>query len=187
MENLKVHLTWVKHDTSSQTVPKLVSLSLSSSFCPWVKSCGSNLKGLTCFHACLLDQSLLIMHGVQWLSRLRIHIEIVRSARTIWDQEGKLLHWNMPGGVPTVAQQVKNLRVSMRMAVQSMASISGLKIRHCHKVWCRLAAADPIQPLAWEHSYAAGMPLKRKKKRKEEVSGIFRDQRIYFHLEWISN
>ena len=31
-------------------------------------------------------------------------------------------------------------------------------------LWCRLAAAALIQPLAWEFPYAAGVIVKRKKK-----------------------
>ena len=33
-----------------------------------------------------------------------------------------------------MAQQVKNRLVSMRMRVQSLASLSGLRIQHCHKM-----------------------------------------------------
>ena len=32
-------------------------------------------------------------------------------------------------------------------------------------LWCRLAAAAPILPLAWELPYAAGTAMKRKKKQ----------------------
>ena len=32
-------------------------------------------------------------------------------------------------------------------------------------LWCRPAAAAPIQPLAWELSYASGAPLKRQNKK----------------------
>ena len=32
-------------------------------------------------------------------------------------------------------------------------------------LWCRPAAAPPIQPLAWEPPYAANTALKRKKKK----------------------
>ena len=39
-------------------------------------------------------------------------------------------------GVPTVAQQVKNL-LSTKMWVQSLALVSGLRIRPCHKLRCR--------------------------------------------------
>ena len=33
-------------------------------------------------------------------------------------------------------------------------------------LWCRPAAAAPIQLLAWDLSYAAGVALKSKKKKK---------------------
>ena len=33
-------------------------------------------------------------------------------------------------------------------------------------LWCRLAATAPIQPLAWESSYAESAALKRLKKKK---------------------
>ena len=35
-------------------------------------------------------------------------------------------------------------------------------------LWCRLAAADPIGPLAWEPPYAAGAALKRQKRIKKK-------------------
>ena len=42
------------------------------------------------------------------------------------------------GGVLIVAQWVKNLDiVPMRMQVQFLASLPGLKIQHCHKLQCR--------------------------------------------------
>jgi len=64
------------------------------------------------------------------------------------------------------------------MQVQSLASLSGLRIPHCHELWCRLRtglgsgiavlwrkpeATAPIQPLNWEASYAVGAALKRQK------------------------
>ena len=36
--------------------------------------------------------------------------------------------------VPIVAQQVKNPVASMRMQIQSLASLSGLRIQHCHNL-----------------------------------------------------
>ena len=33
---------------------------------------------------------------------------------------------------------------------------------------CRLAAVAPIQPLAWEFTYAVGMAVKRQKKKKKK-------------------
>ena len=38
-------------------------------------------------------------------------------------------------------------------------------------LWLWLAATAPIQPLAWEPPYVAGVALKKKKKKKEEVIG----------------
>ena len=41
-------------------------------------------------------------------------------------------------------------------------------------LWCRLAAIAPIQPQAWELSYAAGTALKRQKKHKKlKSAGCF--------------
>ena len=82
---------------------------------------------------------------------------------------------NCESGVPTVVQWKQIQLVSMRMQVQSLGSLSGLRIsiavscgvgcRHSLDpallwLWHRLAAAAPIQPLAWELSYAPSMALK---------------------------
>jgi len=40
-------------------------------------------------------------------------------------------------GVPSVAQQLTN-PTRMRMRVQSLALLSGLRIQCCHELWCRL-------------------------------------------------
>ena len=61
----------------------------------------------------------------------------------------------------------------MRMQVQSLASLSRLRILHCYKQWCRslmwlgsgvavvqASAAALIWPLAWEPLYAAGVAIK---------------------------
>ena len=55
----------------------------------------------------------------------------------------------------------------MRTWIQSLTSLSGLRILCCHELWCRLAAAALIQPLAWELLYAVGAALKRPKKKKK--------------------
>ena len=64
----------------------------------------------------------------------------------------------------------------MRLQVWSLALLSGLGIRPCHELWCRLqmwlgsmllwlwcgpAATALIWPLAWEPRYAGGVALKR--------------------------
>jgi len=68
---------------------------------------------------------------------------------------------------------------TMRSWVPSLASLSGLRMRHCRELWCRsqtrlwscvAMAAVPIRPLAWEPPYAAGVALKSKKRRKKEAS-----------------
>ena len=71
----------------------------------------------------------------------------------------------------------------MRIQVQFLASISGLKIGHCHKLWCRFQmrlgsrgcdvghqlTAAPIWPLAWEFPNAVGVAIKRKKKKRPKL------------------
>ena len=82
-----------------------------------------------------------------------------------------------------MAQQ-KQIRLgTMRLWVQSMALLSGLKIWHCHELWCRLqtwlrsgvvvavavaetSSCSSIRPLAWEPPYAVGVALKRQKNKK---------------------
>ena len=38
-------------------------------------------------------------------------------------------------------------------------------------LWCRPAAAAPVQPVAWERPYATGAALKRPKKTKKVIDG----------------
>ena len=69
----------------------------------------------------------------------------------------------------------------MRFRVQSLASLSGLRIQHCHELWCGsqtqlgshvavAVATALIQPLAWEPPYAVGVALKRTKRQKKKKS-----------------
>ena len=79
-------------------------------------------------------------------------------------------------GIPTVAQRTR--LGFMRMQVQSLASLSGLRIWRCREqhssdpalLWlrCKPAAAALIQPLVWKLPYAAGVTLKRPKKKSQE-------------------
>jgi len=77
---------------------------------------------------------------------------------------------------PLWLSRLRTRLVSITMRVQSLASLSGLRIWHCHKLWSRSqmhsdptllwlwrrpAAAAPIRPLAQELPYAAGVALKR--------------------------
>ena len=69
----------------------------------------------------------------------------------------------------------------MRLWVQSLASLSGLRILHCHELWYksqtqlgpvllwlwhRPAATVQIRPLAWEPPYAANVALEKDQKKK---------------------
>ena len=67
----------------------------------------------------------------------------------------------------------------MRMSVQSLAQLSGLRIWHCCELWCRLqmrlrsgVAVALIQPLAWELPYTMGAALKRHTHKKLDHPNI---------------
>ena len=73
----------------------------------------------------------------------------------------------------------------MRLQVQSLALLSGLRIQRCCELWCgsnlvllwlwcRLAVTVLLGPLTWEPPYAACAAPKRPKKKKKE----FRDSRV---------
>ena len=49
--------------------------------------------------------------------------------------------------------------------VQSLASLSGLRILRCSELWCRSAVTAPIQLLAQELPWATGVALRKKKKK----------------------
>ena len=62
------------------------------------------------------------------------------------------------------------------LQVQSLTSLSGLRIRHCcepccgSQMWlgfCIAVAVAPIRPLAWEPPHAAGVALKSKKNKNK--------------------
>ena len=53
---------------------------------------------------------------------------------------------------------------TMRLRVQSPASLSGFKDPSLLGLWHRPAAVAPIRPMAWEPPCAAGAALKSKKK-----------------------
>ena len=81
-----------------------------------------------------------------------------------------------------MAQQKQIQLGTMTLRVQSLASLSGLRIWRCCELWCgRRQGSDPtllwlwsrpaavalIQPLAWEPPYAAGAALKRQKDKNK--------------------
>ena len=66
------------------------------------------------------------------------------------------------GLIPGLAQCVKTSGVAVSCGVGCRGS-SDLVLPW---LWCRQAGAAPVQPPALERSYAAGVALKRKKKKK---------------------
>ena len=58
-------------------------------------------------------------------------------------------------------------------------------------LWCRLAAAAPMRPLAWELPYTVGAALKRKrkkkKKKKEKRKKEKRNSRKPSKLSWVGD
>ena len=88
---------------------------------------------------------------------------------------------------PLWFRRLRTLLVSMKMQVQSLASLSGLRIgiaKSCSmghrsssdlallRLWGRPAAATPIRTLTYELLYAVGAVLKKKKKAKK-IKNIF--------------
>ena len=64
----------------------------------------------------------------------------------------------------------------MKFQVLSLALLSGLRIRHCHELWCSPAATILIRPLAWEPPYATGAALEKMgKKIKKYMEESFMD------------
>ena len=72
----------------------------------------------------------------------------------------------------------------MRLQVQPLASLSGLRIWRCHELWCRSCIAvaldrpaapapAPVGPLAWEPSFAVSAALENTKKKKKTKIFIF--------------
>ena len=68
-----------------------------------------------------------------------------------------------------VAQRKQIQLGNMKLWVQSLALLSGLKIWHCCELWYRLAATVLIRPLAREPLYAMGAALKRTKDEKTKT------------------
>ena len=92
-----------------------------------------------------------------------------------------LLLKNEKGENSLCGSAVKRTRLgSMRMWVQSLASLSGLRIWCCRELWCRPAAVAPIGPLARELPYAADAALKKAKKLK--IKKKKRSKSIYFAI-----
>ena len=82
---------------------------------------------------------------------------------------------------PVVAQQK---RISMRMWVQSLASLLGLEIQHCHEMWCRVqmqlgycvamamaqaSSCSSDSSLSLPHAMGAGLKSKQANKQTKNL------------------
>ena len=72
---------------------------------------------------------------------------------------------------PVWLSRLRTQLVSMRMQIQSLASFSGLRIRHCHELQCR-SQTQLWCGIAWELPYAAGAALKRPKRKKKKLEKV---------------
>ena len=96
---------------------------------------------------------------------------------------------------------------TMRLQIRSLASLSGLRIWHCHELWCwsqtwlgsgiavawhRPLAIAPITPLAWEPPYAAGATLEKEKRQKKKIVFVCSTCvhmclfSLNWHFSWVS-
>ena len=75
---------------------------------------------------------------------------------------------NLTAEVPVVSQQSQTQLASMRIGVQSLALLSGLRIQSCHELWCRLQTQLHIRPLVWEPPYAVSVASKKERKQERK-------------------
>ena len=96
-----------------------------------------------------------------------------------------------------------NLTRNHEVAGQSLASLSGLRIQHCHEPWCRSqmllgsgllwrrpAATAPIGPLAQEPPYTAGGALKSKTKQtnKKHLRNLYESKQEFpGQAQWVKD
>ena len=79
---------------------------------------------------------------VPWASRdswdhdIDVSVDTLLCLCLLWEME--ISSKKVCFGVPIMAQGKRIWLVSTRTQVQSLASLSGLKIRHCRELWCRL-------------------------------------------------
>ena len=98
-----------------------------------------------------------------------------------------------------MAQQKRIWLGTMSFQVWSPASLIGLRIWHCHELWCRsqtwfrsgvaVVATALIRPLDWELPYAEGAALKRlkDKKTKTKTKAKKHKQRSSFVAQRVKN
>ena len=110
-------------------------------------------------HVCQLSKSLIISYFLQIRDKIP------------WHRKSRISTWNFCCGLAKT-----NLTSIHEDTVWFLALLIGLRIWHCHQLWCksqmwpeswmlwlwyRLAATALIWPLAWEPPYAVGVALKK--------------------------
>ena len=87
------------------------------------------------------------------------------------------------GAVSIMVQQKCIQLGTVRLQVQSLALLSGLRIWCCPELWCRsqtwlgsdvALAIAPIQPPAWELPYVKSADVKKKKKELLHCLSVLR-------------
>ena len=65
-------------------------------------------------------------------------IKMIQMSLFVKQKQTQISKSKQLSGIPVMAQQQRTQLVTMRMWVQSLASLSGLSIQHCHELWYRL-------------------------------------------------
>ena len=86
---------------------------------------------------------------------------------TQWIKNSTSIHEDA-GSIPSLTQWVEGSSIATSYSIGCRHGLDPVLLWLC----CRLAAATPILPLAWELPYAVGAALQRpRKKRKDEIGG----------------
>ena len=83
-----------------------------------------------------------------------------------WAKNPTSIHKDV-GPIPGLTQWVKDLALQIWLRFSGVGSRYGSDLALLW-LWCRPAAAAPIQRLAWELPYAAGAAPKKKGRKKEK-------------------
>ena len=118
---------------------------------------------LHCLKICIWNYYFTLMH-FKCQKCGRYTQEYLKPEFSLWLNGLRTLHsvGDDAGSIPGLTRWVKNLVSSKAEMVGCRCGLDPALLW----LWCRLAAAAPISPLAWELPYAAGGALKSKRKNK---------------------
>ena len=97
------------------------------------------------------------------------------------------------GGVPVVAQWKRIWLGTMRLRVQSLVLLSGLRIWHCQELWCRLrtrlgpgVAVSVAEPSSYSSDLTSSLGTStcckcgaKKQEKKKRKSGFFHSTLVF--------